>query len=227
MVASLISRTLASILYDLNITPVVGPRYLLPFCTEEEQSFHHIFKMHFVSITALLAFWHIFTASASCIHNTYLYQQSMKENEKSAQVEEFGYVGIDGPTNWHTIDPAGNLLCATGRNQSPINIIPTEIQQTRPGDIQVEIPAEQTLSFENMGTNVEVLLEGTTTIGSRRFRLRQFHYHTPGEHLINEEYFPIEVHMVHEAEGMSIILFPYVLFLIKLHLHPPKLTQTF
>jgi carbonic anhydrase len=57
------------------------------------------------------------------------------------------------------------------------------------------------MTFENLGTNVEVLVEGTTLIGQKKFKLKQFPYHTPSEHKIDSEYFPVEVHMVHEAKG--------------------------
>lgn len=171
--------------------------------------------MHPVLIIPLLAFWHAYTACASCMHNTHLDLRSAKADNQQAELDDFGYVGREGPTNWHTIDPQ-DLICATGRNQSPINIIPTEIRRTKRGDVRTEIPAEQTLSFVNQGTDVEVILRGTTTIGAKKFALRQFHYHTPGEHLINEEYFPVEVHLVHEAEGRSIIP---LIFLPPIELH--------
>lgn len=44
-------------------------------------------------------------------------------------------------------------------------------------------------------------MEGTTTFAGKEFALKQFHHHTPSEHRINDEYFPLEIHMVHEAAG--------------------------
>jgi carbonic anhydrase len=55
--------------------------------------------------------------------------------------------------------------------------------------------------FENLGTTVEVIANGTTEFGGKTFNLKQFHFHSPSEHRINEEYFPLEMHMVHEAAG--------------------------
>lgn len=65
----------------------------------------------------------------------------------------------------------------------------------------MEIPAGQTITFENLGTTVEVVVKGKTVFGGRKFNLKQFHYHTPSEHRIESEYYPVEVHMVHEADG--------------------------
>lgn len=127
----------------------------------------------------------------------------MEEEGGKVKLPKFGYAGLIGPTNWHALDQK-NALCALGMRQSPINIEAEEIAMTEPGDVTLDIPADQELTFENLGTNVEVLLEGTTMVGDKKFKLKQFHYHTPSEHRISQEYFPVEVHMVHEAEGKSI-----------------------
>jgi carbonic anhydrase len=62
---------------------------------------------------------------------------------------------------------------------------------------------EQEVEFENLGTTIEVVLNGTTTIAGKEFRLMQFHMHTPSEHHVNGEYQPLEVHIVHEETGES------------------------
>jgi carbonic anhydrase len=156
--------------------------------------------MYSISIVALVAFFHLHEASASCVHNTHLHPRSMEEDGQTVQVSNFSYLGDTGPTNWHALKKE-NKLCATGRYQSPINIETAGFMTTNPGDVQTEIPAKQSTTFENLGTNVEVVVEGTTTVDGKKFKLKQFHYHSPGEHWFDEEYYPVEVHMVHEAEG--------------------------
>jgi carbonic anhydrase len=126
----------------------------------------------------------------------------MEEDGKSVKLPNFSYAGNSGPTNWQAID-LENVQCAAGQNQSPIDIKTAETAKTKAGDVKMDIPAGQKMTFENLGTNVEVLVEGTTTMGNRKFKLKQFHYHTPSEHKIDSEYYPVEVHMVHEAEGSS------------------------
>ena len=64
----------------------------------------------------------------------------------------------------------------------------------------LDIP-QQAVEFENLNTTIEVVVNGTTTFGGSQFRLAQFHMHTPSEHRINREYFPLEVHMVHQGIG--------------------------
>jgi carbonic anhydrase len=36
--------------------------------------------------------------------------------------------------------------------------------------------------------------------------LKQFHFHTPSEHRINGEHFPMEMHLVHQGPGITSIL---------------------
>lgn len=67
---------------------------------------------------------------------------------------------------------------------------------------KINIPRIETAEFENLGSTVEVLASGTTEFGNVTFNLKQFHFHSPSEHRIDEEYFPLEMHMVHQAAGM-------------------------
>jgi hypothetical protein len=73
--------------------------------------------------------------------------------------------------------------------------------------VMAEKPAlnipEQEVEFENLGTTIEVIVNGTTTVAGSEFQLVQFHMHTPSEHHINGEYHPLEVHMVHQGVGKS------------------------
>lgn len=156
--------------------------------------------MHSITLVAFLAFSNIYLTSASCVHNTNLHPRSMQEDGKSVKRPSFSYGGNSGPTNWQAIETE-NTDCATGQNQSPIDINPARISKTKPGDVRMDVPGGQKMTFENLGTNVEVLVEGTTMLGAEKFKLKQFHYHTPSEHKTDSEYYPVEVHMVHEAEG--------------------------
>jgi carbonic anhydrase len=82
----------------------------------------------------------------------------------------------------------------------------------------MDIPEVEEVEFENLGTTIEVLANGTsihiltttakytdsvttgtTSFAGSDFRLVQFHMHTPSEHHLNGEYHPLEVHMVHQA----------------------------
>lgn len=100
-----------------------------------------------------------------------------------------------GPANW------GNLaeefhLCKDGLNQSPINLYRSR---------EARVPALKTaykstpLTITNNGHTAQVnYASGSTlTVGSKKYRLLQFHFHTPSEHLKDGRAFPLEAHLVH------------------------------
>lgn len=140
---------------------------------------------------------------ASCARGTTLHRRVEAAGGEPIELPNFDYGTTRGPLNWHGIAPE-NSVCATGRNQSPINIDNT-IALEAPGFVNMNVPIQNNVAFENLGTNVEVVLSGSTVVGGETFNLQQFHFHTPSEHRINGEQFPIEIHMVHEAPGMPFL----------------------
>ncbi|KAF2643025.1 carbonic anhydrase [Massarina eburnea CBS 473.64] len=128
------------------------------------------------------------TASASCLHGLY-------SRSETVEISEFGYEHDNGPLVWAGLKEE-NEACSTGSNQSPINI-DSQIKQATSKPI-LNIP-QQAVEFENLGSTVEIVVNGTTTFDNKQFQLAQFHIHTPSEHRINREYSPLEVHMVHKG----------------------------
>jgi carbonic anhydrase len=136
-------------------------------------------------------------ASAMCNYGTSLNPRSEKRAEAS-----FGYHELDGALNWHGLNEL-SAPCATGQNQSPINVIPSELTTVCGSSLQFDVEdAPEGLEFENLGTTVEVFAEGgSIVLGDATYNLAQFHFHTPSEHHINGEYFPAEVHFVFQTTG--------------------------
>jgi carbonic anhydrase len=65
-----------------------------------------------------------------------------------------------------------------------------------------------------MGSGMEVVMpNGTLVVNGTTYPLAQFHFHTPSEHRINNEYFQMECHFVFETS--STYLNP--LFSVELH----------
>jgi carbonic anhydrase len=117
---------------------------------------------------------------------------------REAAEAHWNYEGQTGPDNWGALD-AANKMCSIGNQESPIDIVgpvdaiqaPLEISWPKPPDIivnnghtiQFSFPAGDALKF-----------------GGRTYRLLQFHFHHPSEHLIRSERFAMEAHFVH-ADG--------------------------
>ncbi|KAF2402687.1 carbonic anhydrase [Trichodelitschia bisporula] len=152
-------------------------------------------------------------ASASCLHGTsYLPRRSTGNN--TIEVAKFGYTGTTGPVLWDSLS-ADNVACSAGRFQSPINIADSSIA-TAPNPTSYTLPTGP-LTFENLGSTVEVLSEasGNTsalTFDGKAYSLKQFHFHTPAEHRVSDEHYPLEMHMVHEAPSDGSLVVVALLF---------------
>ncbi|KAF2021784.1 carbonic anhydrase [Aaosphaeria arxii CBS 175.79] len=135
------------------------------------------------------------TASATCLSGLSKFKRAEGE-EGVVQVGQFGYTGLIGPLNWASIAPE-NEECKSGTTQSPINVVDgvIPISADKP---TIDIP-QQAVEFENLGTTVELVINGTTKIADQDLVIKQAHFHFPGEHLVNGEYYPAEMHIVHEA----------------------------
>jgi carbonic anhydrase len=122
-------------------------------------------------------------------------------------VNKYSYVGLSGPLNWYGLNQTANAMCAVGMNQSPIDIGNSSMTSVASGSsINLSIPDYPSgAKFENLGTTVEVVVNGSLVDGSKTYALAQFHFHTPSEHRIDDEYYPMEAHFVFEAEGITVI----------------------
>ena len=123
----------------------------------------------------------------------------------AAEGAHWSYEGAQGPSHWGELD-AGSLVCSTGSQQSPIDIQTT---------VRAELPAlkiQWTKSADGIVNNGHTIqlnaAQGSTlTIGNDQFRLVQFHFHRPSEHLIDGKRFPMEAHFVHQnpSGGLAVV----------------------
>lgn len=105
------------------------------------------------------------------------------------------YSGHEGPEHWGKLAPEF-AACAAGKNQSPINLT---------GFIEADLPA---IKFDYAANANEILNNGHTIqanfkagssiiVDGKTFELKQVHFHTPSENLINGKSYPMEGHLVH------------------------------
>jgi carbonic anhydrase len=105
------------------------------------------------------------------------------------------YEGEDGPENWGALDPAYEL-CADGSAQTPVNITgATLVDLVNP---VIEYTAGDAVVVNNGHTVQLQAADGNSiTVDGKTAPLAQIHFHTPSEHTIDGQPFPIEVHFVH------------------------------
>lgn len=113
--------------------------------------------------------------------------------------KHWSYSGETGPENWSKMSP-NFAACGIGLNQSPI-------------DISKTVAAElENLHFDYRSNGTEIVNNGHTLqinvgpgssmhVGNDDFQLMQLHFHSPSEHRINGESFPLEGHLVHRNES--------------------------
>jgi carbonic anhydrase len=137
-------------------------------------------------------------ASAVCHYGTTL---APRDSLVGRAEGKFGYDGLQGPINWHGLSPS-NALCARGKSQSPVNIVPSDYDTVSGSSYNLEIPSyPDGAEIENLGTGVQVYVNGSAIVGDTTYALQQYHFHTPSEHRIGSEYYPMEVHFVMQANG--------------------------
>ena len=129
----------------------------------------------------------IAAAAAACLTLTSI-------GPASAQ-HTWGYKGEGAPENWAKLDP-GFATCATGKNQSPIDIDTTTKGNLKPVRIDYKGGTTEIL---NNGHTVQVNYRpgSSLEVDGLKIELKQFHFHAPSENTFSGKHFPLEAHLVH------------------------------
>ncbi|MEJ2533388.1 MAG: carbonic anhydrase family protein [Halioglobus sp.] len=114
------------------------------------------------------------------------------------------YSGETGPANWGALSEEF-AACRVGKNQSPIDIRTDQLLEVRLPPINLDYQGETT-SIINNGHTLQVNVSGSNTLTAEgeKFELSQFHFHSPSEHQIDGEAFPLEAHFVHKNSNGDI-----------------------
>lgn len=123
-------------------------------------------------------------------------------------INTYDYVPTNGPLTWFKLPDSRK--CRKGRSQSPI-LLDSDISQTSAGSFSFTA-SESEGTLENRGTAIEIVdVEGSLNFTGRTFELQNFHFHTPSEHRINKEHYPVEMHLVHTDTSSQIVVLGFVM----------------
>lgn len=116
----------------------------------------------------------------------------------------------DGPSNWGSIAQEYST-CSTGVSQSPIDIpCPRQnpmILANEPSVSTTTALLEHSAGDLNFALDCPVAgLCGTTDYNGATYNLINIHFHSPSEHKVNGVQFPLEVHLVHQSSGGSLLV---------------------
>ena len=123
----------------------------------------------------------------------------------------WSYEGDSGPSAWGELNPAFST-CGDGRSQSPIDItdaasesLPELSASFRPASLRIA-HHEHIADAINNGHTIQVnYSEGDTlSVGEQSYELLQYHFHSPSEHTLEGNHFPMEMHMVHKDPDGSL-----------------------
>jgi carbonic anhydrase len=116
------------------------------------------------------------------------------------EVEAFGYEGELGPDNWGTLDEEWEL-CATGEEQSPIDLGPASSAELA-GITVSYLPVAATVTDVGATIRADFAPGSSITVDDTTYELLQVHFHAPSEHIVNGTSADAEFHFVHKsAEG--------------------------
>ncbi len=121
---------------------------------------------------------------------------NMEKKTHTQSGTPWAYHGSGGPEQWGHLSSA-YAACGVGQSQSPIDIR------------EVDTARMQAISFHYRVTPANLVHNGHTVqvnytpgssiaIGDDHFDLMHFHFHTPSEHKINGQAYPMEIQFVHK-----------------------------
>ena len=110
----------------------------------------------------------------------------------------WSYDGAKGPEHWGDLK-SEYAACKEGTSQSPIDITNAVDADLKAIELNY---SDSTLKVINNGHAIQVNYEkgSYAVIGGKKYALLQFHFHGPSENTINGEAYPLEAHLVHQAE---------------------------
>jgi len=150
-------------------------------------------KITTYSITALTALFLMAGCSQTIKHHNVENHHSENHAHK-----HWGYTAEVGPSHWSELNSKYHM-CSEGHMQSPINIVPTV--DTDLSALNLNYNSGSKTIIDN-GHTVQVnIADGSVlNIDGAKYKLKQFHFHTPSENNINGGSFPLEAHFVHATD---------------------------
>ena len=121
------------------------------------------------------------------------------DDKPATEKPHWSYSGEDGPEFWGNLS-SDFAVCGTGVEQSPIDL--TGASDADLADIIFNYSTSD-LTVLNNGHTIQANYDSGSSIDldGEMFNLLQFHMHAASEHTLNGEYFPLEIHLVHQAES--------------------------
>ncbi|KAG6638076.1 alpha carbonic anhydrase 1, chloroplastic-like [Carya illinoinensis] len=117
----------------------------------------------------------------------------------------FGYGGKNGPDHWGELSSKYSS-CSNGKWQSPVDIVKDKVVRNKNMKPLIRDYGPANATLVNNGFNIAINFGGHLGVlvaDGKNFTFKHMHWHSPSEHQIDGHRFPVEMHMVHEADDGS------------------------
>lgn len=131
------------------------------------------------------------------------------------QIPQYGYSGPTGPQKWGSLSPYFST-CSAGRRQSPVNIVKKEVVYNPKLRVLTRAYSVANATLVNYGFAIGMQYgkgAGVLMVDGKNYTLKQMHWHSPSEHIIDGVRYPAELQVIHKADNGNIsvvaILYQY------------------
>lgn len=123
---------------------------------------------------------------------------------KPTKGRAWGYQGKTGPEQWGKLSNE-YAACASGLNQSPVAFESTIHSALKPIRMIHKFAAKEMLSTPN-GLRVLFKEGNMMVLDKTAFQLKHLDFHTPSEHQLNGQSYPLEIQLWHEDSKKNIAI---------------------
>jgi carbonic anhydrase len=137
-----------------------------------------------------------------------------REVAPAPEAPHWSYEGETGPAHWSTLSTEWTP-CGDGKSQSPIDIhdtakaeLPALAEDFDPASLKIIHHTHMADAIDNGHTIQVNYTEGDAlSVGDEQFQLLQYHFHSPSEHTVAGNHYPMEMHLVHKsADGKLAVI---------------------
>ncbi|MCP3852274.1 MAG: carbonic anhydrase family protein [Gammaproteobacteria bacterium] len=121
---------------------------------------------------------------------------SASDDNSAKEPVKWSYGGANGQAHWGDLSPEFSM-CKQGKNQSPIDISKAVNAKLKPIKFDYAMMVPENVVNTGQSIQVNIRSGGSIKIDNDEFFLKQFHFHSPSENMIDHKNYPLEAQFVH------------------------------